>query len=198
MQFYFQIDSDDMVPLSKNTDSLEKPPPNLYDSDSDLSDTERLILERRRLNTEYMDQIERERQEVIQKTFVESKELLVMEKMKETAITEDENDVEMKEVMNKSLEELEAERDALLQQVRNPEPPSVTKISEAPKAPEFELPVRTKPHENIDRDNVETKKLKKGKRDINGDVLRLKTASESSTGESSPCSQVSVHFSTLF
>lgn len=181
-----QIDSDEISSVSKMVDLTDKPPV-VYDSDSDMSDTERLISERRRLNTEYMEQIEKERQELMEKILEEQKERIVPETPKETAMTEDENDVEMKDVMNKSLEELEAERDALLQQVRNPEPPSVPQISEAAKVPEFEIPARIRA-ENVD--NLEMRKKKTEKIvDVNGEILRR--ASESSTGESSPCSQVS-------
>lgn len=176
-----------MSSVSKLVDLSEKPPI-AYDSDSDMSDTERLISERRRLNTEYMEQIEKERQELMEKILEEEKEHIVPEAPKETAMTEDENDVEMKEVMNKSLEELEAERDALLQQVRNPEPPSTPQILEGTKAPEFELPTRIRAHENVDNSENRKKKTEKTA-DVNGEILRR--TSESSTGESSPCSQVS-------
>lgn len=173
--------------MSKMVDLSEKPS-TAYDSDSDMSDTERLIMERRRLNTEYMEQIEKERQELMEKILEEEKEHVIPDTPKETTTTtttEDENDVEMKDVMNKSLEELEAERDALLQQVRNTEPPSVQQTPEATKAPEFELPTR------INAENAEKRKKKPEKAvDINGEILRR--TSESSTGESSPCSQVSI------
>lgn len=190
---FFQIDSDDTSSIPKNLETTEKIPSNVFDSDSDMSDTERLISERRRLNTEYMEQIEKERQELIQKVVEEQKDHRPAEQHKETMITEDENDVETKEVPNKSLEELEAERDAILQQVRNPEPPSAKAVPEAAKAPEFELPTRINAHENVDNSSTEVKKKKNEKVvvDVNGEISRLKTASESSTGESSPCSQVS-------
>lgn len=172
-----------MSSISKKVDSTEKISSNLYDSDSDMSDTERLISERRRLNTEYMEQIEKERQELMKQVIEEGKDHLASQEPKETTVTEDENDIEMKEVMNKSLEELEAERDAILQQVRNPEPPNVKAVPEATKAAEFELPTRIKVHESID--NMEMKKKKNEKVvDVNGEISRMKTASESSTGES--------------
>lgn len=160
---------------------------NLYDSDSDVSDTERLISERRRLNTEYMEQIEKERQEM-QKILEDQPERSTKEETKEKITTEDESDVEMK-VMGKSLEELEAERDALLQQVRNPEPPSVVEIPEAIKAPEFEFPSRNKSQEIMDVLDIKKRKNDKAN-DVNGELTRLKTVSESSTEASSPHSQV--------
>lgn len=183
-----------MSSVPKIEDSTEKISSNLYDSDSDMSDTERLISERRRLNTEYMEQIEKERQELMQQVMEEGKDHLPPQEPKETTVTEDENDVEMKDVLNKSLEELEAERDAILQQVRNPEPPSVKAVPEATKVAEFEVPTRIKVHESID--NMEVKKKKNEKVvDVNGEISRLKTASESSTGESP--SQVSKFLSIL-
>lgn len=170
-------------PIAKETTS------NFYDSDSDLSDTERLIMERRRLNTEYMEQIEKERHEMLQKTVAVTKDHLIVNEPKETTFTEDENDIEMKDVLSKSLEELEAERDALLQQVRNPDPPTETVISGAAKASEFELPTRL--NEASDLDNLDiTRQKQEQNQDVNGDVSRLKTALESSTEDSSPCSQV--------
>lgn len=182
-----------MSSISKNVDATDKISSNVYDSDSDMSDTERLISERRRLNTEYMEQIEKERQESLKQIMDEPKDHLSSKEPKEIAVTEDEKDVEIKEAMNKSLEELEAERDAILQQVRNPEPPSQKVVPEAIKAPEFELPTRIKVHAGTD--NLEMKKKKNETVvDINGEISRLKTASESSTGESSPSSQVSKCF----
>lgn len=181
-----------MSAVFTSAEATKRPSSNLYDSDSDLSDTERLILERRRLNTEYMEQIEKERQEVLNKSLEEPKELIKSETIKTPEITDDGNDIEMKDVMSKSLEELEAERDALLQQVRNPEPPSSMEISGSINAIEFELPIQTK---KVDTDHLEIRKQKKTKGlDVNGDVLRLKTTSESSTGESSPCAQVCIIF----
>lgn len=177
-----------MSSLPKNLELTEKETPNLYDSDSDMSDTERLISERRRLNTEYMEQIEKERQEMMEKVIEEKPESSGAKEMKETLTIENENDIEMKDVSTKSLEELEAERDAILQQVRNPEPPSSPAVLEGTKVPEFELPSRTISQENTDV--FEKKKLDKVI-DINGELTRLKTISESSTGESSPHSQVS-------
>lgn len=72
--------------------------------------------------------------------------------------------------------------------MRNPEPPVLAQVpSETAKVPsEFEVPTNK-------RKTTEVSKLKKDKGpDINGDVLRLKTSSESSTGDGSPCSQVGI------
>lgn len=136
-----------------------------------------------------MEQIEKQRQEMIVKLLDEQKDVLTSVEPKEKSETEEERNIEIKDVMNKSLEELEAERDAILQQVRNPDPPSVIRNSEITKSNELDFSRNKK----ID-DISEIKKQKKNKNfDVNGDVLRLKTPSESSTGESSPCSQVSIY-----
>lgn len=51
-------------PLPLPTSTKKAALPTIYDSDSDdLSDTERILLERRRKNDEWMEQIEKERQE---------------------------------------------------------------------------------------------------------------------------------------
>ncbi|EFA05618.2 histone-lysine N-methyltransferase SETD1B [Tribolium castaneum] len=78
----------------------------IYVSDSDEGELE--FMERRRKNTEWMEQIEREKQAKEETTTVPPPPKKVIE------------DVEMEE---KSLEKLESEREELLRQVRNPEPP---------------------------------------------------------------------------
>lgn len=166
-----------MSSVSKPVGSTEKPPSNLYDSDSDMSDTERLILERRRLNTEYMEQIEKERQEM-QKVQDERKDVPEKKRPQATSTIKDKSDVEMKDAMGKSLEELEAERDALLQQVRNPDPPGVAAKSESAK-----VPTKAKSYEKTAGADVESRKANK---DAHMDV-----DVEALTGERSPC-QVSV------
>lgn len=147
-------------------------------------------MERRRLNTEYMEQIEKERQELMREPIEEPKtHLKRVEEPKEITLTEDEHDVEMKEVMNKSLEELEAERDALLQQVRNPDPPVEPKIQEATKAAVLEVPNKLKTN---DGNNLDIRRQAQQQNvEVNGDSSRLKAALEGSREDSSPCSQVS-------
>ncbi|XP_050503124.1 histone-lysine N-methyltransferase SETD1 isoform X1 [Diabrotica virgifera virgifera] len=190
-----QIDSDDLA-ASQQRSSETSPRKSLSymdDSDSDLSDTERLILERRRLNTEYMEQIEKERQELMgqEVKHVDSRirieETRVVEKReKETRVVEKKEirverrrSVE-KDVMDKSLEELEAERDALLQQVRNPEPPQSRHVEEVKIFDE-------KPKEKIEMVHErEIDQSMKKKRDLNGDVVTVKTKPESPTGQDSP------------
>lgn len=125
--------------------------------------------------------IEKERQEM--KLMLE--ECTTPSAETETPTINTEVNDEMKDVMSKSLEELEAERDALLRQVRNPEPPVYVEAKDR----EFEKPTITQT--DSDEENLEVRRAKKTKVDINGDMLRIKTMSESSTGESSPCSQVS-------
>lgn len=174
----------------------------LFDSDSDLSDTEHLILERRRLNTEYMEQIEKERQERAPKQVEEDKDSISEASSPEKIHREPEE--KTKDVMEKTLEELEAERDALLQAVRNPEPPSLMDVEEeeADKTAEEVLQElsKIKAHVDSDEENLEARRVKKEKNgaEINGDVVLAKGLSESSAGEGSPCGQVRPNFSTKY
>lgn len=185
---YSQIDDE----VETKQQPVAKPfPPDLFDSDSDLSDTERLILERRRLNTEYMEQIEKERLERAPKQS-EEEESVSEASSPEKTVREPE---EKKDVMEKTLEELEAERDALLQAVRNPEPPSLMDVEEeAAKTADDVQPElsKIKAHVDSDEENLEARRAKKEKVgvEVNGDVTLAKGLSESSAGEGSPCGQV--------
>jgi len=205
-----QVDTDSQDAFALSDSKSDKLPPfkppktpyNLYDSDSDdVSDTERILLERRRKNDEWMEQIEKERkikeeEEMGKRRALEEEERQKREederrreeacrkkrerdekrskekerkeaekkqkalereekkRLKEEAkiqrspprvpeiMGEIDDDDEGKLILRvwtliiyqtraetksaceeKTLEELEAERDALLQQVRNPEPP---------------------------------------------------------------------------
>ncbi|KAG5900058.1 hypothetical protein JTB14_016032 [Gonioctena quinquepunctata] len=188
-----QIDSDDLVHLKKPEVS-DKLPNDLYDSDSDLSDTERILLERRRLNTEYMEQIEKERgeqqPELEQKASVKELEkgrVTPVEKLQKIEEPLEEEPM----VMEKSLEELEAERDALLQQVRNPDPPAEMDLGNSRPSEELNK-YKILPQSDSDDENLEDRGKKKAKEiiDLNGDITSIKRLSESSTGGSTPCSQV--------
>ncbi|XP_023017776.2 SET domain containing 1 isoform X1 [Leptinotarsa decemlineata] len=185
-----QVDSDDLFTLKK-PEKTNKLPVDLYDSDSDLSDTERLILERRRLNTEYMEQMEKERGERQPKS-PERESMKDLEKgISPQKMEVDEPEAE-ESVMEKSLEELEAERDALLQQVRNPDPPSEMDVDGQTRPSEQLIKFKARSQSDSDEENLEERRKKKAKirSDINGDIITVKGLSESSTGESSPCSQV--------
>uniref|UniRef100_A0A9E8M5P1 [histone H3]-lysine(4) N-trimethyltransferase n=1 Tax=Colaphellus bowringi TaxID=561076 RepID=A0A9E8M5P1_9CUCU len=187
-----QIDSDDLS-IAKKPAATEEPVKDLYDSDSDLSDTERLILERRRLNTEYMEQIEKERgQFYTEREFTDDAVVKDVIKQKEQATMEVE-----KFVMEKTLEELEAERDALLQQVRNPEPPSEIEVDEPVVPAEDVAKLKMLSQSDSDEENLEERRKKKSKKrtDANGDLTSAERLSESSTGGSSPSSQVVIEHS---
>ncbi|CAH2007526.1 unnamed protein product [Acanthoscelides obtectus] len=195
-----QIDSDDLAPAAHQqvSEPARKPLLDMCDSDSDLSDTERLILERRRLNTEYMEQIEKERQEEERRRVMELTEKKEDERERRSVSSErtisvngdEENDE--KDVMSKSLEELEAERDALLQQVRNPEPPGVMDLDDRLDRTDSEL--QKSKQMDSDEENLEERRKKAKKIDINGDTILSKKIMESE-GESSPCSQVTIEHS---
>lgn len=101
--------------------------------------------------------------------------------------------------MDKSLEELEAERDALLQQVRNPEPPTIVDVTQITKERLEDVKEKLIKSDS-DEETLETRKKKKTKKrqDLNGDVVVVKRMSESSTGGSSPNSQVGLFPRRLF
>ncbi|ENN77633.1 hypothetical protein D910_07611 [Dendroctonus ponderosae] len=207
--------------------------PNVYDSDSDdLSDTERILLERRRKNDEWMEQIEKERQErkeaeMGRRKVLEEEEQKVRE-LEEKKRVEDERKKQAKEEQRskarerreaekrqkakekeekqrlkeekakaacpprvpqymgeidddeetlsateeKTLEELEAERDALLQQVRNPDPPSIE-----------EMDAESFKHHKKDR-----------LEELNG-TTEFKRRLSDESGQSSPSSQVAIEHS---
>ncbi|KAJ8913700.1 hypothetical protein NQ315_007417 [Exocentrus adspersus] len=176
------IDLDDQA----KRDAASKPlPVDLFDSDSDLSDTERLFLERRRLNTEYMEQIEKER--------LERMSQLEAEDMKSDTEKDQVEDHQAKDVMEKTLEELEAERDALLQAVRNPEPPTLMDVdAEANRIDVQEELSKARSQSLVDSDeeNLEARRMKKEKRglEMNGEV-------EVKEGDESPIGQVAIEHS---
>lgn len=164
----------------------------IFDSDSDMSEGEMEYLERRRKNTEWMEQIERERKE---------REAELATKKPPTPIIQD-IDEEMKnlekerssspdnktEADSKTLEELEAEREALLRAVRNPD---------APLDDETEEEERRETKKKKVQDDVDVeKKMDKKREDLNGAIDVSRRSSESSTGgSSSPSSQVAMEHS---
>lgn len=97
-----------------------------HDSDSSLSETELEYLEKRRRNTEWMEQIERERAEREERERIEVKvvedDSINMDDSETRSATEDLNE-------DKSLEEMEADRESLLKAIRNPEPPVSFQLS---------------------------------------------------------------------
>ncbi|XP_045466894.1 histone-lysine N-methyltransferase SETD1 [Harmonia axyridis] len=154
------------------------------DSDSSLSETELEYLERRRRNTEWMEQIEREREE---KAKVEEKV--------------DKNDGVFAEVAapkadikttveNKSLVEMEAVRDALLQAIRNPEPPTLAALDSSVTSsniPDKELHSDGEALTSDKKENI-------FKKDLNGTLARVRKLSESDD-EASSHSQVAMEHS---
>ncbi|XP_030747354.1 histone-lysine N-methyltransferase SETD1 [Sitophilus oryzae] len=227
-----QIDTDtqDDFPTSEKLSPIlplsTKPKSNYYsifNSDSDESDTERILMERRRKNDEWMEQIEKERQErkaaqmtekidkidIVEDTTnqdvvkerepfpskfgkeeIDDSEKYSNEKISEEPFTRldddseriDAEDEETKSAIEeRSLEELEAERDALLQQVRNPEPPlELTDLDDD----------SNKINEKISKKANEKLQIK----DVNGTTDFKRRLSETS-GESSPSSQVAIEHS---
>lgn len=96
-----QVDQDEEIIKEKPT----KPPKTkIYDSDSDLSEGEREYLERRRRNTEWMEQIEKEREAKQKHGGVDKKKEEVAVKTK-IAISSDEENLEerVKKVVEKDL-----------------------------------------------------------------------------------------------
>ncbi|KAF7283644.1 hypothetical protein GWI33_023282 [Rhynchophorus ferrugineus] len=181
---------------------------NIFDSDSDASDTERILMERRRKNDEWMEQIEKERQE---RVAAQSGEVIEPEErirkqekrdsnrddkdrekstnkihkedklFKDIVKIQDDDEETKSAIEEKTLEELEAERDALLQQVRNPEPPMEP----------LDLGSDTK----IKGKTIKKKTTEKiSSKDINGTTDFKRRLSETS-GESSPSSQVAIEHS---
>lgn len=160
----------DETPEPKKPEPKKKVYSKIYVSDSELSESELEFLERRRRNTEWMEQIEREKKEREKED----------EEKPPTPIEE------------KSLEKLESEREELLRQVRNPEPPEETTTE----AEVEEAPVVS----SSDDENLEAR-VRKKEEEHNG-VLDVPTpapprVSESSleADGSSPSSQVTMEHS---
>ncbi|KAL3271157.1 hypothetical protein HHI36_021655 [Cryptolaemus montrouzieri] len=171
----------------------------IFDSDSSLSETELEYMERRRKNTEWMEQIEREKAE---------REGRLTETKKDDSVSEMETEAEKSDyveklIKEKTLEEMEAERDALLQAIRNPDPPSVqgsskpTSISSSPVQPlvskmrdkEARLQSSDEELSTLDKNDLAPKK------DLNGALERIKRLSESDGEASSSHSQVAMEHS---
>ncbi|XP_060534419.1 histone-lysine N-methyltransferase SETD1 isoform X2 [Cylas formicarius] len=179
-----------VAPRAVDSSEPSKRPKNnfysIYDSDSDESDTERILLERRRKNTEWMEQIEKERQETEARRRQERAEKEERERtptppsQKATHGDVDVDDEETKSAIEeKTLEELEAERDALLRQVRNPEPPSN----------EMDVDDDRPRHVTAEDDDAVEQK------DVNGAVDAVAKGLSEGSRESSPSSQVVIEHS---
>lgn len=162
----------------KSTTILEK----YLDSDSDMSEGEREYLERRRRNTEWMEQIERERLEREQ-SLKRQKSPSPMRNIEESS----------KEVAVKKMEE---PTPAL-----PPLPPSTAltdgsavKPPPPEESPTAKLPQVTKILPVVDDGVLDAKKLNKvvdmELEDVNGAIERVQRLSECSTDGSSPKSQV--------
>ncbi|RZC32044.1 N-SET and/or YppG domain containing protein, partial [Asbolus verrucosus] len=146
----------------------------IYLSDSDLSEGELEFLERRRRNTEWMEQIEKERQQR------ESEKPKTPEPERDVEMADEEEKTLVESLEEKSLEKLESEREELLRQVRNPEPPE-----------EAEAPAKSS-----DDENLEARRIKKVREDHNGALeVAPSRISESSVDGSSPSSQVTLEHS---
>ncbi|KAK9876347.1 hypothetical protein WA026_012656 [Henosepilachna vigintioctopunctata] len=198
-----QVDNIECSP-EKPSDKIEssnKQYSMIMDSDSSLSETEMEYLERRRKNTEWMDQIERERAEREERLM----EKLDIENVKKKTLSEmkiEKSSYVDNQVHEKSLEEMEAERDALLQAIRNPDPPIIEDLGRPPIIQTS--PVRAalmKPKLNDSKvmsssdDEMSDKMNTMSKKDHNGAIESSKRLSESDGEASSSHSQVAMEHS---
>lgn len=158
-------------------------PAKAYESD-EMSDGEREYLERRKRNTEYMEQIERERK------LREPEAPKVVPKTVPKAEVKIEPKEEPKEV--EYTERREAEREALLSLDRNPEPPQNGQQPNEYSAINALMQLAQK-KDDSDEENLEARK-KKRERAPNGAIELPKRLSESDV-ESSPLSQVAIEHS---
>ncbi|KAF5301069.1 hypothetical protein FQA39_LY10888 [Lamprigera yunnana] len=134
--------------------------------DDDISDEERKYLERRKRNTEYMEQIEKERQ--------------VRENWKIT-----EECLTYTEIDKSYQDQIELEKEKLLSLNRNPEAPM-------PDINKDETKLLEKTEPSSDEENLEDRRKKeiKKSKSLNGTLQMARSVSESSDGGSTPKSQV--------
>ncbi|GJQ80667.1 hypothetical protein Trydic_g9251 [Trypoxylus dichotomus] len=174
----FESESSFTEDKSKSTSLLER----YLDSDSDMSEGEREYLERRRRNTEWMEQIERERLE------------------REQSIKEQEKSPSPK----RDIVEKEPPEDVAVSQLEEPAPPltAIQEVKPPPpeKPPSTMLPQVTKIGVSSDEETVEAKNranrtIEMEFEEINGAIERVKRLSECSTDGSSPKSQVAIEHS---
>ncbi|XP_068901901.1 histone-lysine N-methyltransferase SETD1 isoform X4 [Tenebrio molitor] len=180
------------IEVVKTVEKVKKPdskPANRYSkiylSDSDLSEGEMEFLERRRRNTEWMEQIEKERQQRDKEEVPKKAAPPIVEDVEMVEVKMEEESLE-----EKSLEKLESEREELLRQVRNPEPPDEV-TTEADEAPA---------QSSSDDENLEARRRKKEevRKDRNGalDVVPIRLSESSADADgSSPSSQVTMEHS---
>ncbi|KAK4878406.1 hypothetical protein RN001_010912 [Aquatica leii] len=161
------IDSDTKTPESMQIDSSQDRLEPNASSEADVSDEERKYLERRKRNTEYMEQIEKERQSLelpeSTKPFVERAH---------------------SEIEKRYQDEIEIQKEMLLSMNRNPEAPSEDAKEEI------------KTETSSDEENLEDrrKKAMEKSKSVNGTSVN-RTLSESSDGGSTPKSQVTIEHS---
>lgn len=162
--------------------------------DDDLSDDEREYLERRRRNTEYMEQIERERKEREQMEAAAKKlHTPSVEKEIESLTlpkTPGEPDRVQEDDDFKIIEQIENERDALLKLDRNPEPPCDDLLEKENSAIDVLTKLAVRAHTSSDEENFELKQ--KRQEAVNG-MTEVLQRSESE--DSSPKSQVAIEHS---
>lgn len=192
------VDTSSSPKLEKQKSPSPKPELKKPGFESDeISDEEKEYLEtleRRKRNTEWMEQIDRERKQRDQE--ISEKDAQIKppkQEIKEEIKMEIEEKLERIEP-NKDLERKEAEREALLCLDRNPEPPQETKESKEYSAINALMQL-AQCKESSDEESLEVRKHKVEKTAPNGVIEPPKRLSESSDGSSSPRSQVTIEHS---
>ncbi|XP_031331051.1 histone-lysine N-methyltransferase SETD1 isoform X2 [Photinus pyralis] len=139
-------------------------------SEEDMSDEERKYLERRKRNTEYMEQIEKER-------LAREREAPAASRLSRSSDLE-----------KHYQDQLELEKEMLLSVNRNPEAPVVINL---PKE------LESKATESSDEENLEERRKKaiEKSKSLNGSLQKSVSLSESSDGGSTPKSQVTIEHS---
>ncbi|KRT81143.1 RNA binding protein [Oryctes borbonicus] len=180
----FESESSFTEEKSKSTSLLER----YLDSDSDMSEGEREYLERRRKNTEWMEQIERERLEREQSLKSSQKS-----PSPKRDIVEEESHV--KDSVSK-VEEVPPPLPPLIavQEVNQvkPPPPEETPTAKLPQVTKIGI---SSDEEALDVKNKANKVVDMELEDINGAIERVNRLSECSTDGSSPKSQVAMEHS---
>lgn len=183
-----QMEDGEITDEEPRKETPKKPEMKMYDSD-EMSEGEREYLERRKRNTEYMEQIERERkQREVQEDVPKEPAIIIKEEKKVVVVEERRTEVEEQ----KYLERREAEREALLSLDRNPEPPMQENGEYSAINALMQL-ASTK--ESSDEESLEVRKKKHMDNTVNGAIEPPKRVSESSDGSSSPRSQVTIEHS---
>lgn len=160
-----QVETDELDDVkAQSPDRLEAT------SEEDMSDEERKYLERRKRNTEYMEQIEKER-------LASEREAPTESRLNRSSVLE-----------KQYQDQLELEKEMFLSANRNPEAPVNINL---PK----ELDSKTT--ESSDEENLEERRKKaiEKSKSLNGSLQKSISLSESSDGGSTPKSQVAIEHS---